>query len=104
MGRTLPSTTLVAFELITELKPFYDALRLSDQIIVDKFFEATLQHRSAMDNARNLLPMEVMPFAILLEERKRNNGIFNELFGQIEELNQRFLLSMPPEDLEAGED
>jgi hypothetical protein len=102
MGRTLPSTTMIAFGLITELKPFYDALRLGDQLILDKFFEATLKHRTAIDNARHLLPMEVMPFAIQLEERKRNNDIFNELFSRIEDLDKRLLLFIPPEDLESG--
>lgn len=46
MGRTLPSTTQIVFNLIAELQPFYLALRRSDQLILDKFFEATLQHRA----------------------------------------------------------
>ena len=88
MGRTLPSTTQIAFDLIAELKPFYGALRLSDQLILDKFFEAIMQHRAAISNAANLLPMEVMPFAILLEERKRNNQVYNELYGLIEKIEK----------------
>ena len=97
MGRTLPSTTQLAFELIIELKPFYDALRLNDQLILDKFFESTLQHRTAIDHAKNLLPMEVMPFAIQLEERKRNNNFIIEIYSQIEELDKRLIELLPPD-------
>jgi hypothetical protein len=103
MGRTLPSTTQLAFGLITELKPFYEALRLTDQLILDKFFEKTLQHRAAIDHAKSLLPMEVMPFAILLEERKRTNNLLIELYGQVEELDKRLTLVLPLEELETEE-
>ncbi len=89
MGHTLPSTTQIAFEQIAELRPLYDALRRSDQLILDKFFEAILQHRAAIGNAANLLPMEIMPFVILLEERKRNERIQNELYALIEGLERR---------------
>ncbi len=96
MGHTLPSTTQIVFEQIAELKPLYDALRRSDQLILDKFFEAILQHRAAIGNAANLLPMEIMPFVILLEERKRNNQIQNELYALIEVLEKRLdQLSLP---------
>lgn len=94
MGRTLPSTTQIAFDLIAELKPFYGALRLSDQLILDKFFEAILQHRAAISHAANLLPMEVMPFVILLEERKRINHLLEEIhvsIGEIENNLKRLL-------------
>lgn len=103
MGRTLPSTTQLAFALIAELEPFYGAFRRSDQLILDKFFEAALQHRAAVSNAANLLPIEVIPLVILLEEHKRNNSIFIEVFRQLEELEKRILLLMPPEEREAGE-
>lgn len=89
MGRTLPSTTQIAFDLIAELEPFYGALRRSDQLILDKFFEAVLQHRAAISNAANLLPMEVAPFVILLEERKSINQLRNELLGLIGELEEK---------------
>ncbi len=89
MGRTLPSTTQIAFELIAELEPFYGALRRSDQLILDKFFEAVLQHRAAISNAAHLLPMEVAPFVILLEERKSINQLRNELLGLIGELEEK---------------
>ncbi|HET9911932.1 MAG TPA: hypothetical protein VFQ13_08590 [Anaerolineales bacterium] len=98
MGRTLPSTTQIAFNLIAELKPFYETLRRSDQLVLDQFFEAALQHRAALSNSASLLPMEVMPFVILLEERKRSNHIMIELYGQIEELEKRLIYSLPPEE------
>ena len=92
MGRTLPSTTQIAFDLIAELKPFYGALRRSDQLILDKFFEVALQHRAAISNAANLLPMELMPFVILLEERKRISQVHNELYMLIEQLENKLRL------------
>jgi hypothetical protein len=98
MGRTLPSATQLILEEFAELQPLYHALRRADQLIFDKFFEAISQHRAAIDNARNLLPMEMIPFAILLEERKRNNQIFLDLYSQIEELEKRLLTLLPPEE------
>lgn len=102
MGRTLPSTTQIAFDLIAELKPFYGALRISDQLVLDKFFEAILQHRAAISNAASLLPMEVMLLTVLLEERKRNNHNFIQLYSQIEELEKRIIYLPPPDELEMG--
>ena len=96
MGRTLPSTTQIVFDQIAELKPFYDVLRRSDQLILDKFFEAILQHRTAIGNAVNLLPMEVLPFVILLEEHKRFNQLHTELLIIIEDLENRLKLLSPP--------
>ena len=98
MGRTLPSTTQLAFEQIAELKPFYEALRRSDQLILDRFFESILQHRAAISHAANLLPMEVMPFVILLEERKRNTQVHNELHVLIEEIQRNIKLLLPVPD------
>ena len=96
MGRTLPSTTQLAFNLIAELESFYGALRRSDQLILDKFFEDALQHRAALSNAANLLPMEVMPFAILLEEHKRNSQVYNELYSLINEIETNLKPLLPP--------
>jgi len=98
MGRTLPSTTQIAFDTIAELKPFYEALRRADQLILDRFFEAILQHRAAIGNAANLLPMEIMPFAILLEEHKRTHQILEELYVLIEGLENKVTLLLPPRD------
>ena len=76
----------MVFDQFAELRSVYGALRRSDQLILDKFFEAVLQHRAAIGNAANLLPMEVMPLVILLEEHKRNSHVHNQLFDLIEEL------------------
>lgn len=102
MGRTLPSTTQIAFDLIAELKPFYETLRRADQLILDRFFEGALQHRAAISNAANLLPMEVMPFVILLEEHKRINHILIEIYSQLEEQDKRLTFLLPPEELGLG--
>lgn len=96
MGRTLPSTTQLILDEFAELKPLYGALRRSDQLIFDKFFEAVSQHRAAIDNARNLLPMELIPLAILLEERKRSNHRFIELCKRIEDLERQLNIILPP--------
>jgi hypothetical protein len=100
MGRTLPSTTQLAFDLIAELKPFYGALRRSDQLILDQFFEAALQHRAALGNTAHLLPMEVMPFVILLEEHKRNNQTYSEIYCLIEEIENKLKPLLPPSDVQ----
>ena len=89
MGRTLPSTTQIVFKLIAELEPFYLALRRSDQLILDKFFEAVLQHRVPIGNADSLLPMEVLPFVILLEERKKFDKLLVGLKAELEELQKQ---------------
>ena len=96
MGRTLPSTTQLAFELIAELKPFYEALRRADQLILYRFFESILQHRAALSHTASLLPMEVMPFVILLEEYKRNSQVYNELYVLIEEIQNKIKPLLPP--------
>ena len=98
MGRTLPSATQLILDEFAELKPLYNALRRGDQLIFDKFFEAISQHRAAIDNARNLLPMELIPLAILLEERKRNNQMFLDLCRQIEDLERQLIRLLPPEE------
>ncbi len=100
MGRTLPSTTQLAFDLIAELKPFYGALRRSDQLILDTFFEAALQHRAALGNTAHVLPMEVMPLVILLEEHKRNRQVYNEIYGLIEEIEKKLKPLLAPSDAE----
>jgi hypothetical protein len=98
MGHTLPSTTQLAFELISELKPMYDVLRRQDQVILDSFFEAILQHRVAIAHAENVLPMEIVPLLILLEERKRIGRIHNELYAQMQELEKKIRQLSPSED------
>jgi hypothetical protein len=87
MGRTLPSTSQLVFRLIADLKPFYGALPRSDQLIMDKFFEAVLNHRVPIGNADSLLPIQILPFVILLEERKRWAKAHAELWAILEELD-----------------
>ena len=96
MGRTLPSTTQIVFSLIAQLEPFYMTLRRSDQLILDKFFEAALFHRTAIANAASLLPMEVLPFAILLEERKKFDKLHADLLAELEELKKKVDRLPPP--------
>src|SRR6266508_2216267 len=98
MGRTLPSATQLILEEFAELMPLYKALRRGDQLIFDGFFEDILQHRTAIDNARNLLPMELIPLAILLEERKRNNHMFIELCRRMEDLEKSHPQLLPPKE------
>ena len=100
MGRQLPSATQLILEQVAEMRSFYGALRRSDQLILDKFFEAIFQHRAAISNAANLLPIEVMPFVILLEERKKFSNIHNDLWSQIEELDGRLRQLEPPSQME----
>ena len=90
MGRSLPSATQLAFDAFAELKPLYGALRRADQLILDRFFEYVLQHRAAIANSTSLLPMEVMPLVILLEERKRNNLMVGDLDNRLAELEHKF--------------
>jgi len=103
MGRTLPSATQLILEEFAELKPLYVALRRADQLIFDKFFDAISQHRAAIDNARNLMPMELIPLAILLEERKRNNKMFIELCSRIEDLEKNQERKLPFNEKETDE-
>ena len=96
MGRTLPSTTQIVFRLVAALKPFYGALSRSDQLILDKFFEAVLNHRVPIANADSLLPMQVLPFVILLEERKNLDRVQAQLRTLLEELNAQVNQLSPP--------
>jgi hypothetical protein len=96
MGRTLPSTTQNVFNAIAELQPFYGALRRSDQLILDRFFEAVLQHRVPVGNADSQIPMQLLPFVILLEERKKLDKLYAELRAEIEELKKRADRQLPP--------
>lgn len=89
MGHTLPSTTQLIFDQIAEIKPLYEALRRSDQLILDAFFAAILTHRAAIGNAANLLPMEILPIVISLEEHKSNQRAYDELHRRIAELENK---------------
>jgi hypothetical protein len=96
MGRTLPSTTHLVFGQIARLQPFYLALPRSDQLILDRFFEAVLQHRVPIGNADSLLPMNMLPFVILLEQRKLWDKRQAELRAELGELMNQIKLLSPP--------
>lgn len=86
MGRTLPSAAQLIDEQIAALKPMYGALRRSDQLIVNEFYEACIQHRAAIANAERLLPLEGMFLAMLLEERKRTRHLLVELETRLQNI------------------
>ena len=65
MGRTLPPASQLILQQVDEIKPLYEALRRSDQLILDHIFEEINPHRAAIANAANLLPLEVHAVACL---------------------------------------
>lgn len=71
---------------VDEVRPLYDALRRSDQLILDRLFEEISQHRAAIANAANLLPLEIMLLLSLLEGRKKSARTYDELYGKLERL------------------
>jgi len=86
MGRSLPPATQLVLQQIDEVRPLYDALRRSDQLILDAVFDEIQAHRAAIANAANLLPLEVMLILSQLEQRKRFNRMYDELCGEFERL------------------
>ena len=88
MGRTLPPVTQLVFSQISEVKSLYAALRRSDQLVLDDFFDSVQQHRAAIANAASLLPLEAMLLLMLMELRKRDAGIHTELYQEMERLRQ----------------
>ena len=75
MGRTLPPASQLILQQIDEIKPLYEALRRSDQLILDQIFEEINPHRAAIANAANLLPLESMLILALLEQHKKFSRI-----------------------------
>src|SRR5689334_2346463 len=96
MGRTIPSITQTVYMMIAQLKPLYGALPRSDQRILDQFFEDVLQQRVPIGHTASLLPMSVLPFVILLEERKRLDRVHAELKAYLEELDKTLDQLSPP--------
>ena len=86
MGRSLPPATQLVLQQIDEVRPIYEALRRSDQLILDAIFDEIQAHRAAIANAANLLPLEVMLVLSQLEQRKRFNRLYDELCNELEEL------------------
>ena len=83
MGRTLPPASQLVLQQIDEIKPLYEALRRSDQLVLDHIFEEIGPHRAAIANAANLLPLESMLVLALLEQHKKFTHTVNELYGEI---------------------
>ena len=88
MGRSLPPVTQLVLTQIAEVRGLYGALRRSDQLILDDFFDSVQPHRAAIANAADLLPMEAMFILMLLEERKRSSHLQAELEAEIERLRR----------------
>ncbi len=86
MGRSLPPASQLVLQQVDEVRPLYDALRRSDQLILDRIFEEISQHRAAIANAANLLPLEAMLVLSLLEQRKQYTHTCNELSQEIASL------------------
>jgi hypothetical protein len=95
MSRVLPSSTQVILDEIVELKHFYGVFRLSDQLVLDEFFEAISQYQEIMRNTENLRPMELMPLIILLEEYRKMDEARNALLTRLESLRRKLDLLSP---------
>ena len=88
MGRSLPPASQLILNQNAELKPIYAALRRSDQLALDEIFGLVQQHRAALANAANLLPLEALLVLVLLEEHKHATHIRDELYSEIESLRR----------------
>jgi len=88
MGRSLPSVTLMLQQQAAEIKSLHEALRRSDQRILDAMFDGIQQHRAAIANSASLLPLEAILLLMLLEERKRVDRMYAELQKEIQKLRR----------------
>jgi hypothetical protein len=88
MGRSLPPASQLILSQLAELKPLYAALRRSDQLALDEIFALVQQHRAALANAANLLPLEALLVLVLLEEHKRATHLCEQLYLEIESLKR----------------
>lgn len=88
MGRTLPPASQLVLQQVDEVRPLYDALRRSDQLILDRIFEEIGPHRAAIANAANLLPLEAMLVLSLMEERKKFSRTCDELYEEMARLRR----------------
>ena len=75
MSRLLPPATELLIDKIEELGPFYAVLRRPDQLVLDDIFELVHQHQFALQQARNLRPLEALVWLVMLEEHKRINQL-----------------------------
>ena len=86
MGRTLPPATQMILGQVDEIRLLYGALRRSDQLILDRIFDEISQHRAAISNAANLLPLESMLLLSIMEQHKKYGHLSNELYKELERL------------------
>jgi hypothetical protein len=89
MGRTLPPASQLILQQIDEIKPLYEALRRSDQLILDHIFEEISPHRAAIANAANLLPLESMLLLAVLEQHKTFTRTVAELYRELDILKSK---------------
>jgi hypothetical protein len=83
MGRSLAPATQLILDQIAEVKPLYEALRRSDQLILDGFFDSIAQHRAAIANAASLLPLEAMLVVMQLEGHKMFEHVLNKMYAEV---------------------
>jgi hypothetical protein len=86
MGRHTLSTTALAHQLITHLKPLSVMLPLNERLIVEKFFDTILQQRVAISEATDLLPLEAALVILLADERRRNNQEIDAVYRELQKL------------------
>jgi hypothetical protein len=86
MGRHTLSTTALAHQLISHLKPLSEMLPLNERLIVEKFFDTILQQRVAISEATDLLPLEAALVILLADERRRNNQEIDAVYRELQRL------------------
>jgi hypothetical protein len=86
MGRHTLSTTALAHQLISHLKPLSEMLPLNERLIVEKFFDTILQQRVAISEATDLLPLEAALVILLAEERRRSNQEIDAVYRELQKL------------------
>ena len=86
MGRHTLSTTALAHQLISNLKPLSEMLPPNERRIVEKYFDIILQQRVAISEATDLMPLEAALVILLAEERRRSNLEIDEVYRQLQQL------------------
>ena len=86
MGRHTLSTTALAHQIISHLKPLSEMLPLNERLIVEKFFDTILQQRVAISEATDLLPLEAALVILLAEERRRSNQEIDAVYRELQKL------------------
>ena len=89
MGRSIASAAQLIRKQVAQARLLRGALSRSDQLILDDFFESTIQHQAPLANAASLLPLEAMLLVMQLEERKRAVRLLAELRADIRALRPK---------------